>query len=328
MRPGSTSPIGQAATGSQPFLKGIAFTPHAEYPDKGVRFAPMIDELAATGATHMSMVVQWSQPDVRASAVAPHPVETQDDAVVRQLIRRARAKGLEVMVFPIIWVEQRKIGEWRGTLAPADPEAWWASYRRFILHYAALAKDEGAGLFSVGSELASLEREEARWRALIAEVRGVFPGKLLYSANWDHYEPVPFWDALDYVGLTGYYELVSTNDATEEAMRAAWIRIRDGLTRWQAGVGRPLVFTEIGYPSIDGGARQPWNYTAVGAVDHEEQRRAYAAFRAAWEGHPALGGVFFWNWFGLGGPTCGDYTPRLKPAAAVIRSWFAAEGAR
>ena len=79
---------------------------------------------------------------------------------------------------------------------------------------------------------------------------------LTYSANWDSYDRVKFWDALDYVGLTGYYELVSTNDATETEMRAAWVRIRDGLSRWQRGVGRPLVFTEIGYPSIDGGARQ------------------------------------------------------------------------
>lgn len=305
-----------------PPIDGMALSPHYEFPDLGLTFDRMVDEIAEIGATHVSVVVQWSQADVAATEIAPHPKETQDDKVVRAIVRRARAKGLAVMVFPILWVEKRELGQWRGTLKPADEDAWWRSYRRFVLHYADLAAEEGAALFSVGSELASLEHRADRWRALIAEVRARFPGRLLYSANWDHYEAVPFWGELDYIGLTGYYRLTEGHDPSQHELTQAWIGIRNRLTSWRQGIGRPLLFTELGYPSIEGAARSPWDYTGARPADPEAQRRCYEAFLQAWRDEPALAGVFFWNWWGPGGLQDTWYTLKGKPALEVVRRWY------
>ncbi|MCB9547841.1 MAG: hypothetical protein H6706_18630 [Myxococcales bacterium] len=305
-------------------IDGIALSPHYENPAEGLTFDQMVDEIAAEGASHLSVVVQWAQPDVTATTLAPHPKESQPDRVIRRLIRRAHGRGLKVMVFPIIWVEAREVGEWRGTLAPVSPEAWWRSYGAFILHYARLAAEERAEVFSVGSELASMEADEAHWRALIADVRGVFGGQLLYSANWDHYVDVPFWDALDFVGLTAYYTLTDSHDPSEADLTAAWQRIRGDIMPFIEKVGRPLVFTELGYVSQDGVASAPWDYTRERPVDLEEQRRCFAAFAAAWQDEPALGGVFFWNWWGPGGPTDRWYTLKGKPALEVVRAWLRA----
>ena len=312
------------ATAQPPRIDGMALSPHFELPDRGMTFDSMIDEIATVGASHISLVVQWSQPDVSASALGPDPKETLPDERMRGLIRRARARGLEVMLFPILWVEHRKIGEWRGTLAPIDPDAWWDSYTRFVLHYARMAQEEGATIFSIGSELASLELEEPRWRALIAQVRAVFGGRLIYSANWDHYAEVPFWDALDLVGLTAYYELTKDPDASVGELTGAWRKIRDALLDWreQAHITAPLVFTELGYPSIDGTATAPWDYTRRTVVDLEEQRRCLEAFRRAWGHRADLGGVFFWNWFGPGGPKDRWYTLKGKPALDVVKRWY------
>ena len=96
-------------------------------------------------------------------------------------------------------------GEWRGKLAPTDRDRWYESYRSFILHYASLAEACGAQEFSVGSELGSMQVDAERWRSLIATVRANYRGRLLYSANWDDYESVPFWRDLDAIGVTGYY---------------------------------------------------------------------------------------------------------------------------
>lgn len=306
-------------------IDGIALSPHFELPDQGMTFVSMIDEIADVGASHISIVVQWSQPDVTASALAPDPTETLPDATLRGLIRRARARGLKVMLFPILWVQKRAIGEWRGTLAPVDPDAWWLSYERFVLHYAQIAADEGAAIYSVGSELASLEAQEPRWRRLIGKVRAIYPGALIYSANWDHYAEVPFWDALDLVGLTAYYELTRALDADVAALTRAWRSVRDVILDWRAlrKIEAPIVFTELGYPSIDGAATAPWDYTRQTPVDLEEQRRCFEAFRRAWGHRPELGGVFFWNWFGPGGPQDRWYTLKGKPALEVIKAWFA-----
>ncbi len=298
----------------------MALSLYYEFP--GLGFDTMVDEIAKTGASHVSVVVSWSQPTVTSSLIAPHPRETQDDQVVRRIMRRARGRGLRVMLFPILWVEKRSIGEWRGTLRPDDPDVWWRGYRRFVMHYARMAGDERAEVFSVGSELASLEGQTGRWRKLISEVRQVFQGQLLYSANWDHYADVPFWSQLDLVGLTGYYRLTESRDPSQTELDAAWRGIRDRLVRWHAKVGKPLLFTELGYPSIDGAARSPWDYTGDRALDLDEQRRCYEAFYRAWANEPALRGVFFWNWWGPGGKSDPWYTPKGKPAEAIIRRWY------
>lgn len=302
---------------------GIALSLYYEGPGPELRYEAMVDRIADAGARSISVVVQWAQTDVKATTIAPDPKETPSDADVRRVIAHARARGLDVLLFPILWVERRAIGEWRGTLAPSDPDAWWASYRRFVLHYARLAAETGASAYSVGSELASLEDRTARWHGIIDAVRAEYGGRLIYSANWDHYEEVTFWDRLDAIGLTAYYKLTDDPRASQARLTAAWKVIKQQLLAWQATVGKPMVFTELGYPSQDGAAVTPWDYTGVRDLDVEEQRRALAAFVEVWRDEPALEGVYFWNGWGPTDGRNGWYTFWGKPAEAIVRRWFA-----
>lgn len=287
-----------------------------------------IDEIAALGATHVALVATWSQRDVRDVRVAPGP-RTVDDATLRHAIRHARAAGLAVLVFPILTLDQVRPGEWRGTLAPPDVDAWWQSYERFILHYAGIAADTGAEALLIGSELGSTEAWRDRWYHLISRVERVYQGRLVYSANWDHYRHVSFWQRLDAIGVTGYFELARETgpgrDPHPEALAQAWRRARDELVGFAAARDKPLWLTEVGYASVDGAAARPWDYGSAGAVDLEEQRRCYAAFVEAWRGVDALAGVFFWIWDGAGGRRDRGYTPRGKPAEAVLRRYLAGE---
>lgn len=304
-------------------MKGVALGLYFE--NQGLKFETMVDEIRDLGATHIELVVQWVQQDLQSTDLGPDRLETTPDARLIEVIRHAHKRGLKVVLLPIVHLRTRGVGEWRGKLAPHDWNAWWKAYRAFIGHYAALAQRQGVAVLSVGSELVTTEAMYARWLRVIGEVRAVFKGELLYSANWDHYEPVSFWNLVDYAGLTGYYELTDNHDASEDELTAAWMRIRGELRNFHAKVGRPLVFTEIGYPSQDGGAVHPWDYTTGKAVDLEEQRRCFAAVRRVWEGERILGGLFWWNWFGYGGPTSAYYTPKNKPAEAVIRRWYLGE---
>jgi hypothetical protein len=92
--------------------------------------------------------------------------------------------------------------------------------------------------------------------------------------------------------------------------------------------GRPVVLTEVGYPSQAIAARHPWDYTRAGKVDLAAQERLYRALYLAWSEVPELGGVYIWNWFGDGGGGDNGYTPRGKPSEKVIRHWFGAEQER
>lgn len=302
------------------FIRGMAL---GHYTD--IRLSSLerkLKEVKALGTSHVSLVVQWSTHDVRSSRLAPRKDHTTSDRSLARMIQRAHAHGIKVILFPIVDVQVRKPLEWRGVIKPGSWDDWWKSYRRFVLHYARMAARTNVAVFCVGSELVTTEKMRKRWASLIKTVRGIYKGKLLYSSNWDHYDPVVFWDLVDYVGLTAYYTLAEKKDAPESTMYRSWLRIRDKLVAWARQKKRKLLFTEVGYPSLDGGAVHPWDYTQGTAADPEEQRRAFRAFARAWTNVPELQGVVFWDWYGKGGKGDTTYTPRHKPAEGVIRRWF------
>ncbi len=305
------------------FVRGMALGMYSGMPQDLDR---KLREVRALGVSHVSLVVSWSMDTVRSTTIAPRKGWATPDDVLVKMIRRSKAMGLEVFLFPIIEVHQRSMGQWRGTIKPPSWDTWWRQYTRFIMHYARISARSGVAIYSVGSELVSTEHDRKRWSALIGQVRSVYTGKLAYSANWDHYSPVRFWDLVDVTGLTAYYKIAEGNYATEEWMTLQWKKIRKDMSRWSRRVSRrPFIFTEVGYPSRDGGAVEPWDYTKDTPVDLEEQRRAFAAFVKAWQGSKQLAGVFFWDWYGDGGAKCRRYTPRRKPASRVIRRWFQAK---
>lgn len=291
--------------------------------DDDFSYRGLLEEVKEVGATHVSITwVMW-QKDLRATKIERVASWTATEEQILHTMRLARALGLHVTAFPILRLVEAGPSEWRGKIAPSDEDAWWASYRAMILESARLSTLAGANRLCVGSELLSREHMRARWIDLIAEVRRTAPKlELLYSANWDHYEHVSFWDAVDVLGVTGYFELTRSLDPTVDELGAAWSPVRASLEQWSERLGRPLVFTEVGYPSLDGGASWPWDETRQAAVDLEEQRRAYEAFTRSWSSRRVLQGVYFWNWFGFGGPRDPSYTPRGKPAAGVIRGWY------
>ncbi len=313
------------------FIQGAALGLYLDLPE--LSYAQLFAEIKSLGATHVSLVVAWSMRDIRAVHIGPHDTETVSDARVRTYIQQARAAGLEVMLFPILHVDRRRPGEWRGKLAPRDLNRWWASYEHFILHYATLAEQEKVDIFSVGSELLSLEHEEVRWRNLIKKVRKIHPRRLTYSANWDHFDHVSFWSDLDIAGMTGYFELSDDLDPGLADLKQTWEGATDVISTYPERAGIPVMLTEVGYPSQVGSVSHPWDYTRRKAPDHHTQYLAFRAMYEAWakraQGvargeHKTLGlaGFFVWNWYGYGGTGDISYTLRGKPAEAVIRHWF------
>lgn len=308
--------------GAPPEERGVALGLFSADPKYSYR--ELLEEIRATGATHVSIAWVWWQDDVRATEVKRVAAWSPTDEQIVDSIRIANQLGLKVMAFPILrLINTQRRDEWRGKIAPSDEDAWWDSYGEMMVVAARLAKEGGADRLSIGSELLSREPMRARWLKLIDRVRIEAPSlELLYSANWDHYGEVSFWDRVDVVGMTAYFELTKSNDAEVRELMLSWMGIRELLGAFSSRVGRKIVLTEIGYPSIDGAVVYPWDETRRAAIDLEEQRRGYEAFVRTWSDVAFLRGVFWWNWFGHGGTSDGNYTPRNKPAADVVRAWY------
>ncbi len=268
-----------------------------------------------------------------------------DDLVA--VMRYARGKGLKVVLMPRLELTQPRGSEWRGTIQPADWTKWWESYEQVMDRFTQIAVDGDADVFVVGCELLTTlpEGHVARWVALIDKVRARFKGQVTFSTSWDTYEQVRFWDKLDCIGVGGHWDVTGRarlrDDPTGKEIAQHWADVRDNVLAFGKQVGRPVLLTQVGYPSVPWGLREPWNHVVPEgtSADTRAQSEGYRAFLSAWQGpgvleRPAgsgdaarVAGVLFYEWdIGTtGGPFDTGYGVQGKPAEAVLRRWLAGE---
>lgn len=236
-------------------------------------------------------------------------------------IREAHAAGMKIMIKPHLAYWGSGFG-WRGEIGFDDEAAWerfFSSYRRWIVTIAAATRD--ADGFAVGTELDRTVGHEADWRRIVAAVRAATPAPLTYAANWTDYERVPFWDALDVVGIQAYFPLVGEDErADDDALRAGWRRWLGRLHEFSGRVDRPIVFTELGYTDSNEAPVRPWESRSDGEAGRRMQARCLRIALEELEREPAVIGAFLWKWFPEPRPVGRDFRLADPEIRAVIEA--------
>ncbi len=257
---------------------------------------------------------------------------TLTDRHLADQIASAHDMNVKVMIKPHIWSRAFWQGDdWHGSIDQPTPEAhdrWQRSYKRFILHYARLARDTGADALCLGTELVMQTTQHPdEWREIIREARKIYPGKLTYAAHWEiEYQAIEFWDELDAIGISAYFPLDVPDDASVDQLVDAWQPHKDEIKGVHARFGKPVVFLELGYRPATGAYREPW-LSDGGLAAPMIQARAYDAAFRAFTNEPWWHGVFIWKTFTDGrrdeghGDSAG-FGFRSRPAEQVIERWF------
>jgi hypothetical protein len=281
------------------------------------------------GGNSVEIVPTWYMSSSTSSSIGPTSYSATDASVLHATAT-AKSLGMRVVLKPHVDVLD---GTWRGAIHPSDLTAWWRSYGAMIDHFADLAQQAGAGMLVVGTEFNTLEGDSSRWQSLIADVRSRFSGQLTYAANWDSYATVPFWSSLDYIGIDGYFPLATSSnpDPTVADLAAAWTSFTDGyggVHNWigdigavAQAVGKPVIFTEVGYQDRVGTAVTPWS--SSGSIASGPQQRAYEAAFEAWSGVSFFKGFYWWDFHATGYTLGdGDWDPSGNPAEATMADWY------
>jgi hypothetical protein len=329
--PGEALAATATSPGAGSEFRGITLQLHS--PQEADAYKKLVDEIAANNVNTIALVVAGYQENCASTSIFIDLRRAPGDEQLKTIIRYAHEKRLQVSLMPIVLLENPREGEWRGKISPDGGrwDDWWESYTNYVLHYANIAHDTGAEVFMVGSELISTEQQTDRWRGLIKKVRQTCTGRLCYSANWDHYKVPQFWDDLDLIGMTTYYELAGGKTPTEEVLAASWNKIKREIVDWQGKLKkrRPLLFTEVGWPNQKTAAQYPWDYyRAQDKPDPELQALCFKTFFQAWADESAVGGFLVWEWrTSLTQTTTPTedttYVPKDKPAMKVINDFFA-----
>jgi hypothetical protein len=294
------------------FQRGVNFT--AEWPDRyeseGAR--RMLRQLPSYGINAIALVPYgWSSSNPPRVRIGGGPNSWESDEGVEELARRAHSLGMKVMLKPAIW------DSYKLELPSAqDRAAWFDQYRLFLEHHARLAAKIHADVFFVGGEFNHLSQYDAEWRNLIGRARAIYPGPLVYGANFgQEFESIRFWDALDDIGLQEYYPLPDnlSTEALVEKVEAV-----------QKKYGKLVIFTEAGFPASQAANRRPWEDGKGGKVAPADQARCYEAILRAFYNQPWFSGVYWWKvgTDGDGGPEDGSLTPWGKPAMGVVKRWY------
>lgn len=234
-------------------------------------------------------------------------------------IREAHARGIKVLVVPHLayWGQF----SWRGDVQFEDPGArarFFEDYRAWISDVARRVPDADA--FAVGSELDATIAHEAEWRRVIADVRSATPATLTYASNWDRYEQVPFWDALDVIGVQAYFPLVDPaawppgTVPPDDVLAAGWRPVFERVSALSARTGKPVVFTELGYDANPSALVEPWASGRGGEAVQEAALRVALAELARSE----VRGAFLWKWF-PGELPRGDFRLTRPEIRAILR---------
>jgi hypothetical protein len=253
----------------------------------------------------------------------------ETDERMERVIAQAKARGLQVLLKPHLWIAR---GDWRGEIGfeeDSDWQRWFDSYERWILHYADMAQRLGVDTLVVGVEFRSSQKShEDLWRALVGEVRKRFQGKLTYSANWDDAAELPWWDALDYIGVQFYPPLASGLEARPPKLESALASQLGALEGLSKRYDKPVLFTEVGYRAAEDGLQHPHEWperSYAKSANPKTQELGYRAFFDAIRARPWVRGVYWWKWFtdpntDEEGPA--GFSPRGKPAERVLRAAY------
>lgn len=213
--------------------------------------------------------------------------------------------------------------EWRGAIRFGDDEAAWRrffdGYHAFIVDQARFAESSDIQLLSIGLEYEATTGREVEWRRIIAAVRAVYSGRIVYAANWDRLDSVPFWDAVDLIGVQAYFPLSYDEDPGSEALWLGWDGPVEKLRRLSKQHGKPVLFAEIGYDFSPDAARAPWRSARRETPESRAlRRRLMEVALQRIEGESFIQGMFWWKWI-PGTWDRDDFSMRHAEAREILR---------
>ncbi len=189
---------------------------------------------------------------LRFDANTPTYGGTPSDNTILELIKELKSRGLKIMLYPMIFVDEIKpeAKPWRGKIKPDSADTvnnWFTKangYNRFITHYAHLTKGE-VDAFIIGSELVGMTsftdsmgnypavNQLINLASTIKSIVGITT-QITYAADWSEYHSIngwynldPLWSSpnIDFIGIDAYFPLTEDlpqAQITEEHITNAW----------------------------------------------------------------------------------------------------------
>ncbi|MBQ8107625.1 MAG: hypothetical protein IJ129_02640, partial [Ruminococcus sp.] len=256
---------------------------------------------------------------------------TQTDEEIAHAVNMAKSMGLKVCLKPMVNCLDRA---WRARIDfPTEEtgywEKWFNSYNNFMLYYAKMAQRLGCEMLCTGCEMAGMDKQSAYCRDMIAKVRKVYHGIIMHNINHGDEFRFDWLDAVDVIGISGYYPVTDRENKGIETMHKKWAEVVARLEKCHEHYQRPIMFAEIGVRNETDCTMYPWDFhnRPDKATDEQEQSDFYESAMAATWDLEWFCGYFWWDWKVTLPPIekakeNRDFTIYGKLAEQTLKKWY------
>ncbi len=349
------------------FVTGVEF--QSTFRPNWSYFMPQaLTNIQAIGVNHVTLTPSWTYTNINPPAFSPITGKDPMWIDTAIMVSQARALGLNVSIFPTPHFPASTVGAstpsvstsfWSAAPRTADWwQAWFDQYRTFAVNYADLAAQSGAQILILGGEWIGPalpggtladgtpsgvpSDADTRWKAIIAEVRQHFNGRVLWALP---YTPSKLQTSLEFFKDTdGIYLLWSAaltgsanankSDIANEAGRL----LDNEVSPLQALTGKPL-YIALAYPSTAGAATgcladgkggcldwtilsRPNPDIGSAALNLQAQADIYEAILIAVNTRAWISGVISRGYYPPVALQDKSASVHSKPAAEILWYWF------
>lgn len=254
------------------------------------------------------------------------PGSETDESVIHSSFQ-AKKRGMHSLLKPQIWLGR----SWPGDVEMSNDQEWeqfFEYYNRWMRHYALLAEIHQMDMLCIGVEFAKATIQRPKdWITMANSLRKIYSGPLTYAANWgEEAENAEIWHAFDYIGVNCYYPLSKKDKPSDKELQRNFEDVLNKLENKLTPYNKPVLFTEIGFRSIDEVWKHPHAEATDNSFNQESQARCYEAiFKNLPKNKKWIKGMFWWKWpsyMNYASRRKQSFAPTKKKAETVIKHWF------
>jgi len=335
--------VGLQVTKRQGFMAGVEF--QSDYNPTWQAWTPLaIQDVQGRYANWLILDPSWTVGSTAPFVFSPVPGVDPLWADTLDSLSHARASNLNVALFPTANLPSDWVAWW--TSAPRDT-AWWNTwfdrYAAFADYHADLAAKSGAQALILGGDWVTPALPggqingsgsgvpadaEARWQAILTDVRNRFSGSVYWALSY----PGGLQSAPNIIkNLDGVYLLwyAPIGGSSVDQIKAAAGRLLDAdIQPFQTALQKPVILA-VAYPSADNAASASLPVSALfqpggmqAPVNLQAQADVYQAMLMAVNERPWVGGFVSRGYYPPAVLLDASASIHGKPAADVLWYWF------
>lgn len=226
------------------------------------------------------------------------------EAGIQSLIDLAKERKMQCVISPSLRFANEDTIDWKQLEN---------SYTDYILKFARISEQNRLLVFCIGNGLDNwVMANPTFWKNLIAKVKEVYHGDVIYSAEFSNVKNIPIWKDVTHLSVSFFEKVSNEKSPSHDTLNVSWNLWKAELKSFSEQFQKDLIITKWGYRSVDYAGNEKL-YSDSLAVNQDAQLKCYESFIENCYPESWFLGSFVFRW-NLEEQDTKGYSPKDKAA--------------